>query len=605
MGLDWFAGLARQAVALGFYRPAVRAAPPPVMVPELARAASAVWRQNRRLNAALTGLPQAVLLVDSEGRRACGNPRFAKLFGVSPGAVSPGLPVAALLSQLRRTAPALRADLLAALRELRALNRAGQPAGGLRETADGRSFAFDFRPLPDEGWLLALEDVTERRRAEARTVHLAQHDPLTGLPNRALFDARLEAAAAQAAAGEAVALLCLDLDGFKAVNDRLGHAAGDALLRAVAGRLLAQAREGDTVARLGGDEFAIIQTGPARAAEAEALAARLIEVLAAPFELHGERARIGASIGIALLPQDGATPADALRHADLALYRAKAEGRNRARRFAPALRTAMLARQRWENELRQAIDQGEFELHYQPQMTLQPRAVVGFEALLRWRHPQQGLLAPAAFMARAEESGLIGPLGAWALRRACQDAAHWPGSLGVAVNLSAGQVGHSRLHEEVAAVLAESGLTPRRLTLEIAEASFAQDQACRIAMLHQVRALGVGIALDDFGAGSTSLGFLRRLPVDKVKIDRSCIEGLGETADAEAIVGALTGLCRALGVTAAAEGVETPAQLARLGALLCPEAQGFLFAAPQPASAVPALARRLQAAALGGPNGRV
>ena len=604
MGLAWMASLARQAAALGLSRPAApvtRPAAPAVLVPEWDRAARAVWRQNQRLNAALTGLPQAVLLVDPEARRACGNPRFAALCGLPAGAVSPGLPVAALLRRLRRDGRLARADLLAAVREIRALSRAGQAACGLRETRAGRSFAFDFRPLPgEEGWLLALEDVTERRRAEARIAHQAQHDPLTGLPNRALFGTRLEAALARAAGGEAAALLCLDLDRFKAVNDTLGHGAGDALLRAVAGRLLAQAREGDTVARLGGDEFAIIQTGLAHTADAEALAARLIEVLAAPYELHGERAIIGASIGIALLPQDGAAAGELLRHADLALYRAKAEGRNCARRFAPALRSAMLARQRLEQELRQAITRGEFELHYQPQMLLQPRAITGFEALLRWRHPELGLLAPATFMPLAEETGLIGPLGAWVLRRACQDAAGWPGGLGVAVNLSAGQVGEGGLSEEVAAVLAESGLTPGRLTLEIVEAGLGQDQPRLIERLRRLRALGVGIALDDFGAGPTSLGFLRRAPVDKVKIDRSFIEGLGTETQAEAIVGALTGLCRGLGVTAAAEGVETPAQLARLGALFCAEAQGFLFAAPQPASAVPGLAHRLRGAALAG-----
>jgi len=576
------------------------AAPLASAAADIERAALAVWRQNRRLDAALMQLPQAVLLIDADGRRACGNPRFAALFGLAPGAVAPGIALPDLLRRLRRAGQPGRAALRAALREARAAWRSGQGAGGLRETMAGRAFLFDLRPLPGEGWLLALDDVTERRRAEARVLHLAQHDVLTGLPNRALFAARLDEALAGAARGAPAALLCLDLDRFKAVNDTLGHAAGDALLRAVAGRLLAQAREGDTVARLGGDEFAIIQTGLGRSADAEALATRLIEALSAPFEVQGDRASIGVSIGIALLPQDAATAAEAQRHADLALYRAKAEGRNRYHRFAPALRAAMLARRRQEAELRRAIAEDGFELHYQAQLRLPNRTVFGFEALLRWRHPEQGLLPPALFMPLAEECGLLGPLSAWALRRACEEAACWPVPLGIAVNLSASQMAGETLPDEVAAILARTGLAPQRLTLEIAEAALGQDPMARIGLLQRLRQLGVSIALDDFGLGPASLGFLRRAPVDKVKIDRSFIEGLGTETESEAIVGALTGLCRGLGVTAAAEGVETPAQLDRLGAVLCPEAQGFLFAAPEPASALPGLVQRLRDAALAG-----
>ena len=427
---------------------------------------------------------------------------------------------------------------------------------------------------------------------------MAHHDALTGLPNRVRFHERLSEAVARSRRGEASAILFLDLDHFKAVNDTLGHPVGDALLREVANRLRAEVRETDMVARLGGDEFAIVQTSDEQPQGATIMARRLIEALSLPYELSGHHVTISTSVGIAVLPTDGDDPDQLLKHADMALYGAKADGRGCFRFFELEMHALVQNRRLLEIDLRKALAEGEFEVYYQQLMNIATRRVSGFEALLRWNHPERGMVSPANFVPLAEEIGLIVPLGKWVLRQACADAAGWPDNLKVAVNVSVIQFGSRTLIDDVTAALAESGLDPKQLDLEITETVMLDGTAGALATLHKLRDLGVGIGMDDFGTGYSSLSYLRRFPFSKVKIDRSFIADLGTGAECDAIVTAVIELCQTLGMTTVAEGVETEAQLQYLRIAHCSEAQGYLFSTPQPASAVVALCRRLNRLAL-------
>jgi diguanylate cyclase (GGDEF)-like protein len=420
--------------------------------------------------------------------------------------------------------------------------------------------------------------------SQTRARHLALHDALTDLPNRVLLAERLNQALVHARRhGDAPAVLCLDLDRFKEVNDALGHPMGDLLLREVAARLRACTRETDTVARLGGDEFAVVQVGASQPAEAEALCRRLLEVLGAPCRLDGHEVVVGASVGVALAPVDGDEPATLLRHADIALYRAKGEGRGTFRFFEEGMNRELQARRALERDLRRALDEGRFELHYQPQVELGSGRTVGVEALLRWRHPERGSVPPNDFIPLAEETGLIVPIGAWVLRTACAQALAWPG-LRVAVNLSAAQFRQPGLAETVAQALRETGLEPDRLELEITEGVLLEDTVAAVTTLHALRGLGVRIAMDDFGTGYSSLSYLRRFPFDKIKIDKSFVADLdgGRSADAAAIVRAVVSLGSSLGMTTTAEGIEAEAQAELLRAEGCDEVQGYHFGRPMP-----------------------
>jgi diguanylate cyclase (GGDEF)-like protein len=447
--------------------------------------------------------------------------------------------------------------------------------------------------MPGGGWVATYEDATERRRAEERIAFLAHHDALTGLPNRNLFRERAEQAVADLGRGKGSAVLCLDLDRLKAVNDTLGHGAGDQLLRAVAGRLTACARDTDTVARLGGDEFAVVQAGVDDPEDAELLAERILQALAQPYDLDGHRVVVGASLGIALAPRDGAQGERLLRCADTALYRAKTDGRGVHRFFEPEMDTRLLARRTMELDLRRALGANELELLYQPLVNLRAGRVCGFEALLRWRHPERGMVSPAEFIPVAEETGLIIPIGAWALRRACLDASAWPEPVRVAVNVSPVQFRSPRLVEAVAEALSEADLPASRLELEITESVMLHDSAATMGTLRRLHDLGMLIAMDDFGTGYSSLGYLRSFPFDKIKIDQSFIQDLQKEGGAEAIVRAITGLGCSLGMRTTAEGVETEAQLSRLRFEGCTEAQGYLFGRPGPAAEVPSVVDRI------------
>jgi len=469
---------------------------------------------------------------------------------------------------------------------LRVQQDGGAPFEAALMTRDGSRipvelFAKRMEAGKDDRQIFAMRDLTEQKRSQARIEFLAHHDALTELPNRSLFKTRFQQELAGAARrGEKLAVMCLDLDRFKDVNDTLGHAAGDLLLRQVADRLSAAIRETDVVARLSGDEFAIIQVGISQPEGATQLATRIHTVLSPPVDLDGHETPVGVSIGISVFPDDGTASTVLLRNADMALYRAKAEGRNTHRFFETGMDEAMRRRRETERDLRNSLKNGEMYLEYQPQAMASTNEIVGFEALVRWRHPRRGKLAPDAFIEIAEDCGFIVPLGRWVLHKACSDAAGWERPLGIAVNLSPVQFQHGDLYQEVVDILTETGLAPERLELEITEGVLLADKDRAVAVLTRIKALGVRIAMDDFGTGYSSLSYLQSFPFDKIKIDRSFVAELEGNEEARAIVRAVIGLSHALSLPVVAEGVENEAQLDLLRRELCTEVQGYLIGRP-------------------------
>ncbi len=438
--------------------------------------------------------------------------------------------------------------------------------------------------------LLALIDITERKRAEARLNFMALHDSLTGLPNRNLLRQRMAEILLHTRRGsDKAALLILGLDDFKAVNDSLGHGVGDRLLLAVAKRLRSMLREEDTLARLNSDEFAVVQRGLARPEDAALLARRLLEAIGEPYLLGGHSVAVGASIGIAMAPGDGDESEKLLKRADMALSRAKSDSRGTFSFFEAGMDARAQARRRIEADLREAIENDVLRPHYQPVIEISTGRITGFEALVRWPHPDRGMISPAEFIPVAEETGLINGLGGLMLRRACMDAALWPEDVRVAVNLSPAQFRTGNLLSIVIDALKQSGLPARRLELEITETLLLEKSGHVLATLHALRALGVRISMDDFGTGYSSLSYLRSFPFDKIKIDQSFVRDLGANRDAQAIVRAIISLGIGLGVTITAEGVETEAELGCLRAEGCHEGQGFLFSRPLPNSEIAAL----------------
>jgi PAS domain S-box/diguanylate cyclase (GGDEF) domain len=460
---------------------------------------------------------------------------------------------------------------------------------------DGTLVPVELRSLPYDvdgrpARLTAIRDVSERKRAAEHIRRLAHYDSLTELPNRVLFWDRLGQALAQARRHkEQIAILCIDLDRFKEVNDTLGHAAGDKLLTQAARRLNASLRDSDTLARLGGDEFAVIMTNLREGHLASECAQRIVDALAASFDIDGNEVVIGASVGIAL-SDIGAenAPETILRSADLALYRAKADGRGSYRFFAEEMNARLQTRKAMERQLRQAMVEGQFELFYQPQVEAGSWRILGVEALLRWRHPERGLIMPAEFVPLAEETGLIIPLGEWVLRSACKAAKPW-GDLRIAVNLSGTQFRQSGLDEIVGKALAEGGLEPGRLEVEVTETILLQDVEASLSTLQKIKKLGVRIAMDDFGTGYSSLSYLRTFPFDKIKIDRSFVQDLGRQDEASAIVRAVVHLGRSLGIRTSAEGVETRDQADILVLDGCDEVQGYHFGRPMSAVEIEAM----------------
>ena len=451
---------------------------------------------------------------------------------------------------------------------------------------NGRIILVTNQPLADGGWVDIQEDVTEKTRAQERIAWLARHDPLTETANRFHLRELLEQEIKNLSNGSRLAIHLIDLDRFKEVNDTLGHAAGDLLLRAVAKRMRSTVRENDFVGRLGGDEFAVIQAGVMADEQVASLAERLLKVLNAPFRVMGHTVRVGASIGVVMAPEHGTEPDSLLKKADLALYRVKSGGRGAYALYRPEFERIDNERVELETDLRGALAAGELELHYQPIVNLDTREVTGFEALMRWRHPKLGLIPPANFIPIAEKTGLIVEMGEWALHRACQDATSWPGKMKVTVNLSALQFADSDPAEMTAAALARTGLAADRLEFEITESVLMRNEERTLEALGKLRRLGVRIALDDFGTAFASLSYLRKFAFDKIKIDRSFIRELCERKDCVAIVNAVTGLAKALEIGAIAEGIETAEQLEKVKFAGCREVQGFYFSHAVPAAEV-------------------
>jgi diguanylate cyclase (GGDEF)-like protein len=443
--------------------------------------------------------------------------------------------------------------------------------------------------LPDGSFVQTVTDITKRCEAEAHVARLASEDPLTGLPNRRVFRTTLDHLSQTSAnpAQSAFAVLFLDLDRFKVVNDALGHRIGDMLLQEVARRLRQALQPTDILARLGGDEFAVVVSSLESRAALETLADRLTEVVSQPYEIDGHRIQSSVSIGIAVGPRDGDNADDLLMAADLALYAVKATARGTHRFYQRSMNQEINDRRQIEMDLREALEKNELELHYQPIIDLQRNVVTGFEALARWRHPVKGMVPPAVFIPVAEDSGLILPLGTWALSQACERAAQWPGHLKVAVNLSPVQLTTPNLVHVIEAILAKTGLAAHRLELEITERIFMENSEKTLSILHRLKALGIRIAMDDFGTGYSSLSYLRSFPFDKIKIDRAFVSDLAEGTEHLVIVQAVVSIARALGMSTTAEGVETPGQRDFLKALGCDEAQGYLFSAPVGIEKVP------------------
>jgi len=536
--------------------------------------------RNFQFDTAINNMSQGLCFFDSDHRLIVCNDRFIEMYDIPFGRVGPGTPLTEVVD-LRFEAgsfPAMTRDEYLHWRTNVAVSNEAKDS--IVELRNGKTFKIRHRPMSGGGWVATHEDITEQRQSEVKIEYMAHHDALTELANRVLLNARLEHALGRA---ETVAVHHLDLDQFKAVNDTFGHHAGDKLLKIVAERLCGLIRETDTIGRMGGDEFVIVQTPIADPADATSLAQRVIKLLSEPYDIDGHQAVIGASIGISVGPGDGTSPDKLLRNADLALYRAKGDGRGTFHFFEPVMDLQMQTRRVMEQDLRKALPAGEFELHYQPVVHLASNEISGFEALIRWNHPTKGLISPAAFIPLAEEIGFIVPMGEWVIRQACTTAAQWPDNLNIAVNISAVQFRNPGLMQVITGALAASGLDPSRLEIEITETVLLHNKEATLAVLHQLRNLGIRIAMDDFGTGYSSLTYLQSFPFDKIKIDRSFVKDITENSGSLNIVRAVAALANGMGMTATAEGVETKEQLDSIASEGCTEMQGFLFSKPLPA----------------------
>jgi diguanylate cyclase (GGDEF)-like protein len=536
-----------------------------------------------QFDTAINNMSQGLCFFDAAHRLIVCNDRYVDMYNLPRDRVGPGTPLTEIVDMRFEVGsfPAMSRDEYLHWRTKVAVSH--EPTDSIVELKNGRTFKIRHRPMPDGGWVATHEDITEQRQSEVKIEYMAHHDALTDLANRVLLNERLEQALGRRIhREEMVAVHHLDLDQFKAVNDTFGHPAGDKLLKIVADRLRGLVRENDTIARMGGDEFVIVQAPITDPAEATALAERIIELMGEPFDIDGHQAVIGASVGIAVGPGDGLRPDRLLRNADLALYRAKGDGRGTFRFFEPAMDLQMQTRRVMEQDMRRALPADEFELYYQPVLNLSSNEISGFEALIRWNHPKQGLVGPAEFIPLAEEIGFIVPIGEWVIRQACTTAAQWPEHLHVAINISAVQFRSPGLMQVIIGALAASGLNPTQLEIEITETVLLHNRDTTLAVLHQLRSLGVRIAMDDFGTGYSSLTYLQCFPFDKIKIDRSFVKDITESTGSLNIVRAIAALATGMGMTATAEGVETKEQRDKIASEGCTEMQGFLFSRPLP-----------------------
>ena len=551
-------------------------------IKRLVSSEAALADEQTKVDAALSSMLQGLVMFDSAARLVVCNRRYLDMYDLSPDIVKPGYALSELLKQRVAAGTFFAIDSEQYISELVAGAQQGTSVRKLTTLSDGRIISIINQPVVGGGWVATHEDVTELRRAEERIAHAAHHDALTDLANRTQFGEQLDQALKRVGRGEHFAVLYLDLDNFKFVNDTLGHLGGDELLKAVAGRLQSCVRDLDTIARLGGDEFGIIQADVEQPSDVAYLAVRIEEALREPYEIAGHHFIVEASIGIAMCPDNGVEAEQLLKNADLAMYQAKANGRGTFCFFEREMDARVKARSALEFELRQAIMCNQFELFYQPVVNLQDSTITSFEALLRWHHPERGLISPAEFIPIAEETGLINQLGEWVLRTACTEAMTWPDDIKIAVNVSPVQFRNQALVLTVIGALAASGLPARRLELEIIETAIIHDEEATLGKISQLREMGVQIALDDFGTGYSSLSYLHRIPFDKIKIDKSFIDNIASDDSSLAIVQAVITVANTRNVTVVAEGVETEQQRELLRTLGCSDMQGYRFSRPVP-----------------------
>ncbi len=542
--------------------------------------------QVERFDAALSNMSQGLCMFDKDKRLVVCNDRYIELYELTPELSSPGTPFRAIIEHRVNQGIYCGDDRESYIQERLSAVEENVTSTKIHQLRNDRVVAIVHQPMTNGGWVATHEDITELQRIQARVAHMAHHDALTDLPNRTLLREKMEETAPMLVRGGKCAVFCIDLDRFKSVNDALGHPVGDKLLIAAANRLKACTRSSDTVARLGGDEFAILQPSHNHPTDTIALASRICESLSRPFDLDGHQVMIGTSIGIAMAPTDGSDPDQLLKNADMALYRAKGDGRGVYRFFEPEMDARMQARRSLELDLRKAMRSDQFELHYQPLVNLETDTISGMEALARWRHPERGLVSPAEFIPVAEEIGLIGELGEWVIRQACADAATWPKNVRVSVNLSPEQFRGGNLSQIVFSAIARSQISPSRLELEITENALLENNESTVKTLHELREMGIRIAMDDFGTGYSSLSYLRSFPFDKIKIDGSFVRDLSADTDASAIVNAVATLSQSLGMSTTAEGVETEAQRRLVKEAGYTEMQGFLYSKPRPAAEI-------------------
>ena len=541
--------------------------------------------QANRFDIALNNMSHGLCMLDPQDRLQVWNERFLELLHIENAPVRVGMRISQLVrhsiragNHKAKSAKQVVGDLVSGLQQDKLDQFHTSPDGD-------RTIAVSRRIMDDGGSVVILEDVTERKRAQERITHLAKFDDLTGLANRAQFRERINGMLA-AVHQNHLTIHLIDLDRFKSINDTLGHPIGDKLLKEVAFRLSTAIKPADMITRFGGDEFVVLQTGTDRRQDAEWLAQRLARTLKEPFEIDGHRMDIGASIGIAMAPNDGIDADQLLKKADMALYAAKNGGGGNHRFFAMDMEAAVQERRALELDLREALGSEQFHLNYQPLIDLKTGRVTTCEALMRWTHPVRGEVPPAVFIPVAEETGLIIALGEWALNQACVEAAGWPHGVKVAVNLSPVQFRDRGLALQVVSALAKSGLPPQRLELEVTERLLLEDNDGTLATMQQLNNLGVGLSLDDFGTGYSSLNYLRKFPFHKIKIDQSFICDLGDERDARAIIGAVASLGAGLDKTVVAEGIETEEQMKLVMSQGCHEGQGYLFGRPMSAAAI-------------------
>jgi diguanylate cyclase (GGDEF)-like protein len=541
--------------------------------------------QRDRLNGAIENMPQGLYMVDADSRIIVANHRLSQIYRLGESRDLVGMTVKEFIDRCRNNGAGVKRTLA---EEVEGDGSGRETWNRMVELEDGRVMTMTVMPLPDGGHVVTHEDITDKQTASEKIAHMALHDSLTGLANRTLFRRHVDQSI-ERDGGQNAALLFLDLDRFKIVNDTLGHPVGDALLVQVARRFDGMLGDDCVVARLGGDEFAIYHVGRSQPDDAEDIARRITTCMAEPFDIDGHHIIIGTSIGIAIAARDGQDADELLKNADLALYRAKQEGKGSYRFFEPDMDRKMRDWHEMERDLREAIAEGQFELHYQPLVSLKDTRILAFEALIRWHHPRRGFVSPADFIPVAEETGLINEIGGWVLETATRQARSWPDDIAVAVNVSPVQFQAGQLQFKVVSALDKSGISPERLLIEITEGVFLRDGEQTGAVLDDLRAIGVRFAMDDFGTGYSSLSYIRNFPFDKIKIDQSFVRGLSNDPESAAIVRAVTNLCRDLGMMTTAEGVETAEQAEILRGLGCDTAQGYYFGRPMPAAQTLAL----------------